>query len=104
MEREPLIVYTAMIFAVLGLRSLYFIVEALTKYLCHLEKAVVAVLFFIGLKMFVGAAAHWGVEIPGWSALSTGQQANYSLIVVLATLAVGIVASLVFPEPEEGAR
>jgi tellurite resistance protein TerC len=99
-SREPLIVYTAMIFAVLGLRSLYFIVEALTKYLCHLEKAVIAVLFFIGLKMFVGAAAHWGITLPWWSTLSTGAQANYSLVVVLATLAVGIVASLVFPEEE----
>ena len=99
-SREPLIVYTAMIFAVLGLRSLYFIVEALTKYLRHLERAVIAVLFFIGLKMFVGAAAHWGVAVPWWSALSTGEQANYSLLIVLSMLAVGVVASLVLPNEE----
>ena len=36
--QEPLLVYAAMIFAILGLRSLYFILAALTKYLVHLEK------------------------------------------------------------------
>jgi tellurite resistance protein TerC len=100
-SKEPLIVYTAMIFAVLGLRSLYFIVEALTKYLCHLEKAVIFVLGFIGLKMLAGAAAHWNVKIPWWSDLPTATQANYSLFVVLGLLVIGVVASLLFPEKEE---
>jgi tellurite resistance protein TerC len=99
-SKEPLIVYTAMIFAVLGLRSLYFIVEALTKYLCHLEKAVIGVLAFIGVKMLAGAAAHWGVKIPWWSDLPGTTQANYSLVVVLVALAVGVVASLLWPEKE----
>jgi tellurite resistance protein TerC len=51
MTQEPLLVYAAMIFAILGLRSLYFVLAALTKYLVHLEKAVIALLFFIGIKM-----------------------------------------------------
>ena len=48
--QEPLLVYAAMIFAILGLRSLYFILAALTRYLVHLEKSVIALLFFIGFK------------------------------------------------------
>ncbi|EMG9342991.1 TerC/Alx family metal homeostasis membrane protein, partial [Proteus mirabilis] len=46
-SREPLIVYSAMMFAILGLRTLYFVLEALKQYLIHLEKAVIALLFFI---------------------------------------------------------
>ncbi len=99
--KEPLIVYTAMIFAVLGLRSLYFIVEALTKYLSQLERAVIVVLFFIGAKMFVGAASHWGVKLPWWSDLAPGVQANYSLFVVLGVLALGMIASFIWPNEDE---
>ncbi len=101
-SKEPLIVYTAMIFAVLGLRSLYFIVEALTRFLSQLEKAVICVLFVIAAKMFVSAAEHLlHIEIPWWSALTPGTQANYSMIVVLAVLALGVAASFVWPGEEE---
>ncbi|VEH65207.1 Inner membrane protein alx [Rodentibacter pneumotropicus] len=48
--QEPLLVYAAMIFAILGLRSLYFILAALTKYLVHLEKAIIALLFSLASK------------------------------------------------------
>lgn len=103
--KEPLIVYTAMIFAVLGLRSLYFVVEALTKYMAHIEKAVIFVLFFIALKMFVGAAEHlFHLEVPWWSALPTTVQANYSMYFVLGILGVGVVASFLFPEKGEDAE
>jgi tellurite resistance protein TerC len=44
-SREPLIIYSAMMFAILGLRTLYFVLEALKQYLVHLEKAVVLLLF-----------------------------------------------------------
>lgn len=37
-SRDPLIIYSAMIFAILGLRTLYFVLEALKSYLAHLEK------------------------------------------------------------------
>lgn len=89
--QEPLLVYAAMIFAILGLRSLYFVLAALTKYLVHLEKAVIVLLFFIGAKMGIQsynhAIADSGIHISP----------SLSLYIVLGTLAVGIVASLLFP-------
>ncbi len=87
--KEPLIVYTAMIFAVLGLRSMFFIVEALTGYLVHLEKAVIGVLLFVALKMLLGAAEHLaGLHLPFELTPSV------SMYIVLGMLAVGVLASL----------
>ena len=92
--REPFLVYTSNIFAILGLRSLYFVLNAGRRYLCHLDKAVIAVLVFIGLKLLVDAfhaplSALLGrpVEIP----------AGHSLLIVLLMLAAGVLASLLFP-------
>ena len=94
--QEPLLVYAAMIFAILGLRSLYFILAALTKYLVHLEKAVIALLFFIGIKM--------GIQSWNHSVFDTGIHisANVSLYIVLGVLFIGVIASFIFPEKEEG--
>jgi len=97
-SREPLIVYSAMMFAILGLRTMYFVLEALKQYLVHLEKAVVALLFFIGLKLGLNATDHlWH---HGYSI-----SANTSLFVVLGVLAIGIIASVLLPgktETKEG--
>lgn len=89
--QEPLLVYAAMIFAILGLRSLYFILAALTKYLVHLEKAVIALLFFIGIKM--------GIQSWNHAVFDTGIRisANVSLYIVLGVLFIGVVASFIFP-------
>nr|WP_314477766.1 TerC/Alx family metal homeostasis membrane protein [uncultured Campylobacter sp.] len=57
-SKDPLIVYSAMIFAILGLRTLYFVLEALKDYLAYLEKAVIALLFFIAAKLALNASAH----------------------------------------------
>ncbi|WP_105894088.1 TerC/Alx family metal homeostasis membrane protein [Haemophilus influenzae] len=93
--QEPLLVYAAMIFAILGLRSLYFILAALTKYLVHLEKAVIALLFFIGIKM--------GIQSWNHAVFDTGIHisANVSLYIVLGVLFIGVVASFIFPAKEE---
>lgn len=93
-SREPLIVYSAMMFAILGLRTMYFVLEALKRYLVHLEKAVIALLFFIAAKLALNATDHLmghGYHIDP----------NASLFVVLIVLAIGIAASFIFPEREE---
>ena len=93
--QEPLLVYAAMIFAILGLRSLYFVLAAMTKYLVHLEKAVIVLLFFIAFKL---ALQSWNHAFGETGFYIT---ANASLLIVLGTLAVGVIASFIFPEKKE---
>jgi len=93
-SREPLIIYSAMMFAILGLRTLYFVLEALKQYLVHLEKAVIALLFFVAFKLGLNATDHF------WHH-GYGIGATASLLVVLGVLAAGIVASLLFPGKRE---
>lgn len=90
-SREPLIVYSAMMFAILGLRTLYFVLEALKQYLIHLEKAVVVLLFFIAVKLGLNASEHFFHH--GYSISDT-----VSLSIILLVLAAGILASFIFPE------
>jgi tellurite resistance protein TerC len=81
-SREPLIVYSAMMFAILGLRTLYFVLEALKQYLVHLEKAVIVLLFFIAAKLGLNATDH--IWHHGYNIAATT-----SLYVVLGVLASG---------------
>ena len=89
-----------MIFAILGLRSLYFVLIVLTKYLVHLEKAVVFVLFFISVKMFLHAYQFYTPKfaLPDVDLHITP---STSMTVVLSLLTIGIVASLIFPGEDE---
>ena len=82
---DPVLVYTSNIFAILGLRSLYFLLVAAKKYLVHLEKAVVGILAFVGLKMIFGSLNVLHIS------------ANLSLAVVIGGLVIGIVSSFFFP-------
>lgn len=89
-SREPLIVYSAMMFAILGLRTMYFVLEAIRHYLVHLSKAIICLLFFIALKLALNASEHFfghGISISP----------TMSLYVVLAMLLIGILASLIWP-------
>jgi tellurite resistance protein TerC len=78
--RDPLIVFSSNVFAILGLRALFFLLAGALDRFVYLKPAVATILVFVGLKM-VGSA--W-IEIP--TALS--------LAVVLGLLAIGIGASL----------
>lgn len=89
---KPFLIYTSNIFAILGLRSLYFLLAAAKRYLCHLEKAVIGILVFIGIKMLAGVL---GVgHIPPLA----------SLAIVLGLLVVGIVASYLYPEKQDSSE
>ena len=90
-SREPLIVYSAMIFAVMGLRSMYFVLDAMRQYLIHLEKAVTVLLFFIAFKLGASASLHltgFGIDIDVYT----------SLMVIAVILGLGIVSSFIFPD------
>jgi tellurite resistance protein TerC len=84
--REPFLVYTSNIFAILGLRSMYFLLTAAKRYLCHLETAIIFILVFIGAKMIFGTFNLFHI-----SALA-------SLAIVGALLTGGVLASLAWPE------
>ncbi|MDR2861018.1 MAG: TerC/Alx family metal homeostasis membrane protein [Syntrophobacterales bacterium] len=93
--QEPLLVYAAMIFAILGLRTLYFVIAVLNRHLVHLGKAVIVLLFFIAAKMTLQSWNHvfgdTGFHIPP----------SVSLMIVLGTLGLGVLASFLFPNKKE---
>lgn len=81
--RDPFIVYTSNVFAVLGLRALYFALAGVMERFHHLHYGLAAVLVFVGLKMALMDIA----KVP----------VGVSLLVVAAILGVSIAASLLRP-------
>jgi tellurite resistance protein TerC len=84
--RDPFVVYTSNVFAILGLRSLYFLLAAVVHRFWLLKPALSLVLLFVGAKMLASAFYH----VP--TALS--------LLVIVAILGGAVVFSLVFPRAE----
>ena len=94
---EAFIVFTSNVFAILGLRSLYFVLVGLLRHFCYLKYGLALVLVFIGFKMLI---VLWEGR-PGW--LNFGENHDMVLIIVGAILGLSIVASLLASkkEPEE---
>lgn len=86
---DPFIVYTSNIFAILGLRALYFALAAMTERFHYLKYALAAVLVFIGGKIIVADMLGLGKISP-----------LISLGVTLGLLALGVIASLVLTRSE----
>ncbi len=84
--KDPFIVFTSNIFAILGLRSLFFLLQGVIGRFHLLKPALAAVLLFVGAKMLLIDF----VKLP--IALSLG--------VVAGLIALGVVASLVIPPPK----
>ena len=80
---DPFVVYTSNIFAVLGLRALYFALSAILHRFAYLKYALAILLVFIGSKMFVADLMGWEKFPPVWS-----------LGITVAILATGVVTSL----------
>ncbi len=80
---DTYVVYTSNIFAILGLRALYFALAAMVDRFAYLKTALAAILIFIGLKIVVADTFEL-VEIQPWVAL----------VVTVVLLAAGIVYSL----------
>ena len=64
---DVFIVYTSNIFAILGLRALYFLLEAAVHRFVYLKQALSIVLIFIGLKIFLPKI---GIELETWHSLT----------------------------------
>jgi tellurite resistance protein TerC len=93
LTQEPYLVFTANVFALMGLRQLYFLIGGLLKRLVYLSVGLSIILGFIGIKLILHALhtyhlADWAPfdgEIPIW----------LSLTVIVVTLTITTVASLV---------
>jgi len=87
--KDPYIVFFSNIFAILGLRSMFFLLVNIIDKFRFLKIGLSALLTFIGLKMLAGDhAAQFGLTTFA------------SLIVILAILAISIAASLIFPKKQ----
>ena len=85
--RDPLIVYTSNVCAILGLRSLYFLLSGVIHTFRFLKLGVAVVLTFVGAKMLLGSVYVIPIHI--------------SLIVIVALLAAAIGASVLFPAKKD---
>ena len=61
-SRDPFIVLTSNIFAILGLRALYFALAAVAKYFTYLKYGLGIILSFVGVKMLLEVG--WDIEVP----------------------------------------
>jgi tellurite resistance protein TerC len=84
--RDPFIVYSSNVFAILGLRALYFAIAGLMQIFHHLNYGLCVILIFVGVKMLASSF----FEIPSLVALG----------VITLVLILSIIASLVWPKME----
>ena len=85
--RDPFVVYTSNIFAILGLRSLYFLLAKMMDRFHRLRTGLAVILAFVGVKMCI---AEW-LKIP----------TVVSLLVILAVLVTSVAVSLIWPAGQE---
>jgi tellurite resistance protein TerC len=81
--RDPFIVYTSNVCAILGLRSLYFLLAGFVHKFHYLKLGLAVVLTFVGVKMLLGAVYHIPILI--------------SLAVIAGVLTISVIASMMFP-------
>jgi tellurite resistance protein TerC len=78
--REPFIVYTSNVFAIMGLRSLYFLLAGVVQKFVYLRYGLAAILTFVGAKILLEDFLHISNVV--------------SLLIIASTLAISIIASL----------
>jgi tellurite resistance protein TerC len=86
--RDPFIIYSSNVFAILGLRALYFLLAGIMPYFRYLGAGLSIVLMFIGGKML----------IENWVHISTG----VSLVIVGVVLSTAVIASVIARKAEAG--
>jgi tellurite resistance protein TerC len=91
--KDPYIVFFSNIFAILGLRSMFFLLINIIDKFHYLKIGLAALLAFIGLKMLAGDYVD-----------KIGLTTTNSLLIILAILAISVAASLVFPKKSPAAN
>ena len=94
---DPFIVFTSNIFAILGLRALYFCLAALIAKFRFLKPALILILAFVGVKLLLLSVPPYLDVIGMEPQKSIKIDTTVSLVVVLATLAIATVLSIVLP-------
>jgi len=84
---DPFIVYTSNVFAILGLRALYFALAGVMRLFHHLHYGLSLILVFVGVKMAASDVVHVPVLV--------------SLAVIGSLLVLAVVASLLWPKPPQ---
>jgi tellurite resistance protein TerC len=86
---DSFIVFTSNVFAILGLRSLYFVIRDMMDRFAHLKYALSVILIFVGLKMIL----HDWLHVPIW----------ISLLIIVGSVVGGVISSLraTRPKPDE---
>lgn len=84
---DPFILYTSNIFAILGLRALFFLLDNFIHLFSKLQYGLAIILSFIGIKMIIAPFYHI--------------DSIYSLIVIGGILAISVLLSVLLPEPKE---
>jgi tellurite resistance protein TerC len=84
---DPFIVFTSNVFAILCLRSMYFALAGMLSYFHYLKYSLIALLFYVGLKMLLSDVTHIDPLL--------------SLGIIAMLLATGIVASLMHPDKRQ---
>lgn len=86
-SKDPFIVYTSNVFAIMGLRSLYFALSGITQYFVYLKYGLAAILIFVGTKMSI-------VDFYKVPVL-------LSLLIIVTILAISVIASLMVKSTED---
>ena len=106
-EERRFIAFTSNIFAIMGLRSLYFAISGFMDYFRFLKPALAFILVFIGVKMILPWAASLSIAegmVTSWlpaSFINGGKvhiPTQLSLTIISTTLILGVVASIIFPK------
>ncbi|MNK66033.1 Inner membrane protein alx [compost metagenome] len=84
---DPFILYTSNIFAILGLRALFFLLDNFIHLFSKLQYGLAIILSFIGIKMIISPFYHI--------------ESIYSLLVIGGVLLISVLASILMPEPKE---
>jgi tellurite resistance protein TerC len=83
-SNDTFIIFTSNVFAILGLRALYFALAGITKYFYYIKYGLSAILVFVGVKMVI--AGFYKIPIV------------YSLLTILGILLISVLISILFPQ------
>ena len=86
-SNDTFIIFTSNVFAILGLRALYFALAGIAKLFYYLKYGLSAILVFVGVKMVIAGF----FKIP----------VMYSLLIIVSILTLSILASVIFPKTSE---